>query len=368
MAKEGTSVQASLGNRQRQRVEGLRSKTVQLRRDTGEAVTTYRDALERAGRGQEVDFRQQAASLDGALERNKALEGDMQVLIADLTGEFEELGSNIAATKDYRGARERALAALHLYRLANRLRVERIRRQKIDGSVRTILAYTEGVIEALGERIEATTHVYQNLQGDLEHLTAKLKDCQPKYEHWAAEHDRLEGEMEDLARRLAETGPSERPQLEEQRRQLQLELDQAELNRNTFFTIVKEAQEALPILRHHMEGYKQTISAVNIDRTQVEEMMTNYTNVFVGMYELMQTALEVRGFEKIHQTLRFALDKFTEALNLNVESITNTTIRRSQMEAIDRPKLEDYHAMLKETSEKMDAAMREREERYRVGR
>ena len=86
MAKEGTSVTASLGNRQRQRVEGLRSKTVQLRRDTGEAVTTYRDALQKVGSGQAVAFSQHAASLDGALERNKALEGDMQVLIADLTG------------------------------------------------------------------------------------------------------------------------------------------------------------------------------------------------------------------------------------------------------------------------------------------
>ena len=97
--------------------------------------------------------------------------------------------------------------------------------------------------------------------------------------------------------------------------QIQLELDQARINETSYFEIVRNADEAMELVRHHAEGFKQAIDALVRAKFKTAEKIDNLTEVFTGIYQIMETSLEMKGFSRIDQTINYAADKTTEAMN-----------------------------------------------------
>ncbi|MFN8477840.1 MAG: hypothetical protein U0074_08505 [Kouleothrix sp.] len=69
--------------------------------------------------------------------------------------------------------------------------VNRIRRQNVDGSMKTILAYARGTVESLNSAIAKNAEMYGKLQTTDGDLSRKLVENQPKYEQWRLEAKRL---------------------------------------------------------------------------------------------------------------------------------------------------------------------------------
>jgi uncharacterized coiled-coil protein SlyX len=249
-------------------------------------------------------------------------------------------------------------------RWANRSRLTRIRRQSIDGSMRTVLSYASGTVASINEQINRNTQVYRSLADKLKLLSQKLRDNQPRYEHWRERVKEQETKKRDVERSLKAASEGERPELQDALTSLQLELDQAKVNETSYFEIVRNAEEALDVVRHHAEGFKQSIDALVRAKFKTAEKIDNLTEVFTGIYQIMETSLEMKGFSRIDQTLNYAADRTTQAMNVQLEGILDEARARNERPLIDEAKMQAYLSHMKEIIERFATAMEEQRQRY----
>src|SRR3954470_1064160 len=330
------------GQQKAERLKAVRAQELQLEKQVDSSMTEYSTTIDRLT---DVKQRRQAnlaelSKLDGAITSGKQYTGDLQTLIEDLTGELDELGRNVATMKDARGM-ERLVGRFNK-KWARQMTVKRIRDQNVDGSMKTILAYARGTVESLNATIAKNAEVYSKLQGTDVELSRKLVENQPKYEHFRQEVKRLEGEIAEMDRRLQVADETIYAQLQTERTDLQAKLDEAKINETQYFEVLKNAKEAQPIVRAHMEGFKQAVAALTQNKVKTQEKIANLTNVFEGIYQIMETALEIKGFATIDKSINYAADSTTRVMTEQVEGILAETADRAEKTLIDDAKLKEY--------------------------
>jgi chromosome segregation ATPase len=352
------------GQQKAERLKAVRAKELQLEKQVDAGMSEYSTTIDRLT---DVKQRRQAnlaelSKLDGAITSGKQYTGDLQSLIEDLTGELDELGRNVATMKDARGM-ERLVGRFNK-RWARQMTVKRIRDQNVDGSMKTILAYARGTVESLNSTIAKNAEVYSKLQGTDVELSRKLVENQPKYEHWRQEVKRLEGEIAEMDRRIQVADETVYAQLQTERTDLQGKLDEAKINETQYFEVLKNAKEAQPIVRAHMEGFKQAIAALTQNKVKTQEKIANLTNVFEGIYQIMETALEIKGFATIDKSINYAADSTTRVMTEQVEGILAETADRAEKTLIDDAKLKEYTDHLEQIIGAFDERMSQLENEY----
>jgi chromosome segregation ATPase len=352
------------GQQKAQRLKAVRAKELQLEKQVDASMSEYSTTIDRLT---DVKQRRQAnlaelSKLDGAITSGKQYTGDLQTLIEDLTGELDELGRNVATMKDARGM-ERLVGRFNK-RWARQMTVKRIRDQNVDGSMKTILAYARGTVESLNATIAKNAEVYSKLQGTDVELSRKLVENQPKYEHWRQEVKRLDGEIAELDRRIQVADETVYAQLQTERTDLQGKLDEAKINETQYFEVLKNAKEAQPIVRAHMEGFKQAVAALTQNKVKTQEKIANLTNVFEGIYQIMETALEIKGFATIDKSINYAADSTTRVMTEQVEGILAETADRAEKTLIDDAKLKEYTDHLEQIIGAFDERMSQLENEY----
>jgi len=352
------------GQQKAERLKAVRAKELQLEKQVDADISEYSTTIDRLT---DVKQRRQAnlaelSKLDGAITSGKQYTGDLQSLIEDLTGELDELGRNVATMKDARGM-ERLVGRFNK-RWARQMTVKRIRDQNVDGSMKTILAYARGTVESLNATIAKNAEVYSKLQGTDVELSRKLVENQPKYEHWRQEVKRLEGEIAELDRRIQVADETVYAKLQTERTDLQGKLDEAKINETQYFEVLKNAKEAQPIVRAHMEGFKQAVAALTQNKVKTQEKIANLTNVFEGIYQIMETALEIKGFATIDKSINYAADSTTRVMTEQVEGILAETADRAEKTLIDDAKLKEYTDHLEQIIGAFDERMSQLESEY----
>src|SRR5215216_5413235 len=347
-----------------EKLKTVRAKELQLEQELDAGMSNYTSTIERL-----TDLKQRRSAnlidlskLDTAISSGRQYTGDLQTLIEDLTSELDELGRNVATMKDARGM-ERLVARFNR-KWARQMVVKRIRDQNVDGSMKTILAYARGTVESLNATIAKNAEVYSKLQGTDAELSHKLVENQPKYEHWRQEVKRLEGEIAEMDRRIQVADETTYAQLQTERTDLQAKLDEAKINETQYFEVLKNAKEAQPIVRAHMEGFKQAVAALTQNKVKTQEKIANLTVVFEGIYQIMETALEIKGFATIDKSINYAADSTTRVMTEQVEGILAETADRAEKTLIDDAKLKEYTDHLEQIIGVFDARMSQLENEY----
>jgi len=356
----------------KQKIDKMQQKTVELKRTFDDSRKTYESKLDEmlsedkvksmAKTGKKFNVSELKA-LDNAIVQGQQYQHDMQDLIEELTGELENLGRKVATSKDFQGL-EKFWFMIGASKWANSSRLDRIKNQNIAGSMQTVLAYANGTVESLNQQIAKNAEMYSALTQKEKIIVEKLNDNQPKYEHWREEVKRISKEIEDIDRRLRETGETERPKLEEEKTNLGRELDQARLNETSFFEIVKNASEAINLVRHHARGFYQAIDALTQSKIKTAEKIDNLKEVFTGIYQIMETALEIKGFSRIDSTLNYLADKTTETMNVQIEGILDETMARNEKKVIDDDKMMQYMQHLGKVIGDFTEGMKKQQDKY----
>jgi predicted nucleic acid-binding Zn-ribbon protein len=242
--------------------------------------------------------------------------------------------------------------------------VKRIREQNVDGSMKTILAYARGTVESLNGAIAKNAETYSKLQATDVELSQKLVENQPKYEHWRQEVKRIEQEIAELDRRIQVADETTYATLQAERSKQQAALDEAKINETHYFEVLRNAKESQPIVRAHMEGFKQAIAALTQNKVKTQEKIANLTNVFEGIYQIMETALEIKGFSTIDKSLDYAADSTTRVMAEQVEGILGETADRAEKKLIDDAKLKEYTDHLASVIQVFDERMEQLEADY----
>ncbi|HNY11332.1 MAG TPA: hypothetical protein PKK26_07035 [Candidatus Wallbacteria bacterium] len=356
----------------KEKVDEMQKKTVELKRTFDDSKKEYESKLDdmlsvekskgRAKEGKKFNVGELKA-LDSAIVQGKEYQQDMQSLIEELTNELENLGRKVATTKDYQGL-EKFWGAIGATKWANASRLDRIKTQNVDGSMKTVLAYANGTVESLNQQIAKNAEMYSALTQKEKIIVEKLNENQPKYEHWREEVRRLGKEIEDVDRRLREANETERPKVEQEKTTLSRELDQAKLNETSYFEIVKNASEAVSLVRHHAQGFYQAIDALTQSKIKTAEKIDNLKEIFTGIYQIMETALEIKGFSRIDSTLNYLADKTTETLNTQLEGILDETMARNEKKVIDDDKMVKYMEHLGKVVENFTDGMKKQQDKY----
>lgn len=352
------------GKQKAEKLKTVRAKELQMEQQMNAGVSEYEATI-----GRLTDAKQRGAAnvadlskLDTAIRSGREYTGDLQTLIEDLTGELDELGRNVATIKDATAV-ERLVGRFNK-RWARQMAVQRIREQNVDGSMKTILAYARGTVESLNAAIAKNAEVYGKLQATDAELSQKLLENQPKYEQWRQEVKRLEGEVAELDRRIQVADETGYASLQAERSRQQSALDEAKINETQYFEVLKNAKEAQPIVRAHMEGFKQAIAALTQNKVKTQEKIANLTVVFEGIYQIMETALEIKGFATIDKSLNYAADSTTRVMSEQVEGILQETADRAEKKLIDEAKLKEYTDHLEEIIGAFDQRMEQLESEY----
>jgi predicted nucleic acid-binding Zn-ribbon protein len=352
------------GKLKAEKLKTVRAKELQLEQELNAGMSNYTSTIERL-----TDLKQRRSAnvadlskLDAAISSGRQYTGDLQTLIEDLTSELDDLGRNVATMKDARGM-ERLVARFNK-KWARQMVVKRIRDQNVDGSMKTILAYARGTVESLNATIAKNAEMYGRLQSTDTELSRKLVENQPKYEHWRQEVKRLDGEIAELDRRIQVADETTYAQLQAERSGLQGKLDEAKINETQYFEVLKNAKESQPIVRAHMEGFKQAIAALTQNKVKTQEKIANLTSVFEGIYQIMETALEIKGFSTIDKSLNYAADSATRAMTEQVDGILAETADRAEKKLIDDAKLKEYTDHLEQIITLFDERMTELQNEY----
>ncbi len=352
------------GKQKAERLKTVRARQLEVERELDSGITDYESTIERLtdtkqrGNANVADL----SKLDGAITSGRQYTADLQTLIEDLTGELDELGRNVATLKDA-NTMERLVGRFNK-RWARQMTVNRIREQNVDGSMRTILAYARGTVESLNAAIARNAQVYGKLQNTDAELAQKLVENQPRYEKWRELVKRLDQEIAELDRRLQVADETSYGPLQAERSQKQAELDEAKINETQYFEILRNAKEAQPIVRAHMEGFKQAIAALTQNKVKTQEKIANLTEVFEGIYQIMETALEIKGFATIDKSLNYAADSTTRVMTQQVEGILAETADRAERKLIDDAKLKEYTDHLEQIIGAFDQRMQQLEQDY----
>jgi chromosome segregation ATPase len=352
------------GKEKAQKLKTVRAKELQMEQQLESGMSEYQTTIERLtdakqkGQARVADL----TKLDAAITSGKQYSGDLQSLIEDLTGELDDLGRNVATLRDATTV-ERLVGRFNK-RWARQMTVKRVREQNVDGSMKTILAYARGTVESLNSAIAKNADVYGKLQATDAELSQKLLENQPKYEHWRQEVKRVEQEIAELDRRIQVADETTYAQLQSERSQKQSQLDEAKINETQYFEVLKNAKESQPIVRAHMEGFKQAIAALTQNKVKTQEKIANLTTVFEGIYQIMETALEIKGFSTIDKSINYAADSTTRVMTEQVDGILAETADRAEKKLIDDAKLKEYTDHLAEVIDVFDKRMEQLETDY----
>ncbi|MEZ7891930.1 MAG: hypothetical protein QMC67_09285 [Candidatus Wallbacteria bacterium] len=367
-----SDVAESFLKQHKQKVENMQKKTVELKRTFDNSRKEYESKLDdmlsldkakdRNREGKKVNVAELKA-LDNAILQGQEYQKDMQELIEELTGELENLGRKVTTTKDFQGL-EKFWNVIGATKWANASRLDRIRAQNVAGSMQTVLAYANGTVESLNQQIAKNAEMYSALTQKEKVIVEKLNENQPKYEHWREEVKNIAQKIQDIERRLRESNESERPKIEEEKTKMQRELDQARLNETSFFEIVKNASEAINLVRHHAQGFYQAIDALTQSKIKTAEKIDNLKEIFTGIYQIMETALEIKGFSRIDSTLNYLADKTTETLNVQLEGILDETMARNEKKVIDDEKMLKYMEHLNKVVQNFTDGMQKQQDKY----
>jgi chromosome segregation ATPase len=350
------------GKQKAERIKSVRARELQLEQEMDSGLNQYETTIDRLTSPRERNQANIAdlTKLDAAISNGRQYTTDLQTLIEDLTGELDELGRNVTTLKD--ATTMEKLVGRFNKRWARQMTVQRIREQNVDGSMKTILAYARGTVESLNAAIAKNAEAYSKLQGTDVELSNKLSEFQPKYEQWRQEAKKLEGEVAELDRRLQVADEATYAQLQKERSQKQAALDEAKINETQYFEILKNAKEAQPIVRAHMEGFKQSIAALTQNKVKTQEKIANLTHVFEGIYQIMETALEIKGFSTIDKSLNYAAE--STVMTEQVEGILAETADRAEKKLIDEAKLKEYTDHLEQIIGAFDERMQQLEDDY----
>ena len=364
MVDEQILSKAQGGKEKAAKLKAVRAKELQVEQAMDSGMSDYLTTIDRltAASKQRTANVADLSKLDTAIAGGRQYTGDLQTLIEDLTSELDELGRNVATMKDARGM-ERLVGRFNK-KWARQMMVKRIRDQNVDGSMKTILAYARGTVESLNSAIAKNAEMYGKLQSTDVELSRKLVDNQPKYEQWRLAVKRIDGELAELDRRIQVADETSYAQLQAERSQLQAKLDEAKINETQYFEILKNAKESQPIVRAHMEGFKQSIAALTQNKVKTQEKIANLTSMFEGIYQIMETALEVKGFSTIDKSLNYAADSATRVMTEQVQGILAETADRAEKKLIDDAKLKEYTDHLEQIITVFDERMAELQDEY----
>lgn len=346
------------GQQQKSRARKVAASSTAFDQALNEGTSRYQDTLARLTNPQTAQSTKAAdlRQIDAALQSGKAYEADLQELIGDLTEELESLGQRVTTVRDQTGM-EKFVGIFSKERAAKMMR-DRIRQQNVAGSMKTVLAYAQGTVQALTEAIAKNQRAYAEISTTRQEISEKLQAYQPKYEEWQAKVEALKAKKAELERDLQAAGPDQFAATQKQLTDLQAELDQAEINRHQYFQVVTNAREALPIVNQHMEGFKQSIAALTQNRVRVQQRIANLTSVFTNIYVIMETALDVKGFSRIDQAINYTADATTRVMNEQLAGILDETATRAETALIDPAKLEQYIAHMGEIVTVFDERMK----------
>jgi len=357
---------------QKQKLDNMQQKTVELKRTFDSSRKEYESKLDdmlsedkqkkRSKEGKKFNVGELKA-LDNAIVQGQEYQKDMQDLIEELTGELENLGRKVATTKDYQGL-EKFWSVIGASKWANASRLDRIKSQNVAGSMQTVIAYANGTVESLNQQIAKNAEMYSALTQKEKIIVEKLNENQPKYEHWREEVKRISKAIEDVDRKLREANESERPKVEQEKTNMSRELDQARLNETSYFEIVKNASEAVNLVRLHAKGFYSAIDALTQSKIKTAEKIDNLKEIFTGIYQIMETALEIKGFSRIDSTLNYLADKTTETLNTQIEGILDETMARNEKKVIDDDKMVKYMEHLGKVVENFTEGMKKQQDKY----
>ena len=365
MVDEQILSKAQGGKAKAEKLKAVRAKELQVEKELDAGMSDYLTTVDRLtapSRQKREGNVADLSKLDTAITSGREYTGDLQTLIEDLTSELDDLGRNVATMKDARGL-ERLVGRFNK-KWARQMMVSRIREQNVDGSMKTILAYARGTVESLNSAIAKNAEMYGKLQSTDVDLSRKLVENQPKYEQWRLDARRLEQEIGELDRRIQVADETAYAQLQAERTQLQAKLDQAKINETQYFEVLKNAKESQPIVRAHMEGFKQAIAALTQNKVKTQEKIANLTSVFEGIYQIMETALEVKGFSTIDKSLNYAADSATRVMTEQVQGILSETADRAEKKLIDDAKLKEYTDHLEQIITVFDERMSQLQSEY----
>ncbi len=250
-------------------------------------------------------------------------------------------------------------------RWARQMTVQRVREQNVDGSMKTIPAYARGTVESLNSAIAKNADVHDKLQATDAELSQKLIENQPKYEHWrqgVKPHragDRRARPAHPGGRRDHLCAAPERALGRSSRSSTRPRSTRPSTSRCS-----KNAKESQPIVRAHMEGFKQAIAALTQNKVKTQEKIANLTTVFEGIYQIMETALEIKGFSTIDKSLNYAADSTTRVMTEQVDGILAETADRAEKKLIDDAKLKEYTDHLAQVIDAFDQRMEQLETDY----
>lgn len=318
------------------RLKDITDRRASLRKAAKPSVITDLEALDLKSAGEVSRVAQGAnreylTKLQQAREFSDKMKGDLADLSGGIVERLREIGFSIQEAGTYQTGSERfyaffgSLGIKSAQDTADRLRLQRLRTQTTDQSVKQISWFVVATVEGLNaieREFEAARSDYKQSIGL---ALNKYEEAQPLYEQARTKREELEVQLKKLKLDLesGQVSVSDRPAKERELHELQGEYDKIHLYEQDMMIVIKVAQEANLELQKNLDSAQRSIESIHGMRRQLLEEHENYKSILKHAMKSVKAHAEIERMNVVAPAHRAAISVITE---------NNTKLARGAME------------------------------------
>jgi len=347
--------QLKVDNAQKQKLETLDKKQMELSQKDKEALNDYEANLQQMLNGKQEVKVDSLTKLDSGIERGRKFKGEISDLASSLTMELQDLGQFFGDMNQYKGFWEKTCAKFGFTTQADKSRLNRVKSSDVKENLQTILDYGNHMVQKLYSATLENMECLTRIDSTIKLTGEKLQENQPVYEEWRGKRERIEREKAALEEQLQKADANEFSKLEGQKSELDKQYQEARVNEQHYFTIVDKAKQALPVQRTHAKAYGDIIESLVLLRTGLEQNIENVTQLYLATPTAIKTALGAKAASQYDKGMKYATDKATETVLASAAGMLDESAKRAERPLIEPEKLELYRKAQKE----MEAAFKD---------
>jgi len=344
---------------QRKQAKNIGKRQMELEEQNEKNLTDYEKSVKNIISGDKTVDVQELSKLDDGIQRGKEFKNEISDLTESLTKELTELGQFFGDLSQYRGI-EKLLYYIPAFGIkwADKARLKRVKSSDVKQNLESILDYGVFMVGKLNDAMLENIKCHTQIDASIQKTTDALVVNQPLYEKWRADKERLTRKQKELQDKIDTANETEVAALEKEKSKLDIEVQKAAMNEDHYFTIASKAKEAIPMQRKHLQAYADTVKALDIFKTGLEQQINHVTHVYLSVPIIIKTALGVKAASQYDKGMKYATDMATDTVLKSAAGVLDEVATRTERPLIEPEKLKAYGEM----QAKMRAEFNERQE------
>ncbi len=327
---------------QQKKLDELDRKRVSLKEENEKTVDNYTTTVQNMLSGKQNVKLEELSKLDQGIQRGNKYKSEISDLSESLTRELNGLGQFFGDLSQYKGLAETVSAKFGFIRTADRFRLSRLKNSDVKQHLETILDYGQHMVRKIGLAAIENMECYSKIDSSISETVRTLEENQPLYEKTRSEKEALERKLSEMQNIIDKANETEHAKLAGEKATLEKQVQQIKTTENHYFTIVKNAKQALPMQKTHLKAYGDMIDGLTQLKDGLQENIKHVTNVYAGVPTILKTALSVKAASQYDKGMKYATDISTDIAVKSAAGVLDEVATRAERPLIEDEKLEVY--------------------------